>query len=186
MKRIITRQNAGLNIFFFLKKGIFAQYWITFQTFIMGIRKKGTIPKRLIFVLKTFCTNFNLAATEINWIDNGTSKLTTLIASISEEHDERVVGVATVASRGLSKGQIEKSKATAQIRSLLMRPNGWPVSPIQALFFWQGHHIESLIPCLTFCRTDKENSVTFGAGLDAAKAITSSVFSWVFAYHSRG
>ncbi len=42
----------------------------------------------------------------VTGIDVGTSKITTLIATVPEEGDARVVGVSTVPSRGLRKGQV--------------------------------------------------------------------------------
>jgi len=42
----------------------------------------------------------------VTGIDIGTSKITTLIASANDDSTIRVIGVSTVASRGLRKGQI--------------------------------------------------------------------------------
>lgn len=52
----------------------------------------------------------------ISGIDVGTSKITTLIATVPEEGDARVIGVSTVPSRGLRKGQVVNiEEATAAI-----------------------------------------------------------------------
>ncbi len=52
----------------------------------------------------------------VSGIDVGTSKISTLIATVPEEGDPRVIGVATVASRGLRKGQVVNiEEATAAI-----------------------------------------------------------------------
>ncbi len=42
----------------------------------------------------------------VSGIDVGTSKITTLIATLSEEGDAQVIGVSTVPSKGLRKGQV--------------------------------------------------------------------------------
>lgn len=42
----------------------------------------------------------------VSGIDVGTSKITTLIATLSEEGDAQVIGVSTIASKGLRKGQV--------------------------------------------------------------------------------
>ncbi len=42
----------------------------------------------------------------VSGIDVGTSKITTLIATVPEEGDARVIGVSSVPSRGLRKGQV--------------------------------------------------------------------------------
>jgi cell division protein FtsA len=56
----------------------------------------------------------------VSGIDVGTSKITTLIATIPEEGDARVIGVSTVPSRGLRKGQVVNiEEATAAISQSL-------------------------------------------------------------------
>lgn len=56
----------------------------------------------------------------VSGIDVGTSKITTLIATVPEEGDARVIGVSTVASRGLRKGQVVNiEEATAAISQSL-------------------------------------------------------------------
>ncbi len=52
----------------------------------------------------------------VSGIDVGTSKITTLIATVTEEGEARVIGVSTVPSRGLRKGQVVNiEEATAAI-----------------------------------------------------------------------
>ena len=56
----------------------------------------------------------------VTGIDVGTSKITTLIATVPEEGDARVIGVSTVPSRGLRKGQVVNiEEATAAISQSL-------------------------------------------------------------------
>lgn len=56
----------------------------------------------------------------VTGIDVGTSKITTLIATIPEEGDARVIGVSTVPSRGLRKGQVVNiEEATVAISASL-------------------------------------------------------------------
>jgi cell division protein FtsA len=56
----------------------------------------------------------------VSGIDVGTSKITTLIATLSEEGDAQVIGVSTVPSRGLRKGQVVNiEEATAAISQSL-------------------------------------------------------------------
>lgn len=56
----------------------------------------------------------------VSGIDVGTSKITTLIATVPEEGDARVIGVSTVPSRGLRKGQVVNiEEATAAISQSL-------------------------------------------------------------------
>jgi cell division protein FtsA len=56
----------------------------------------------------------------VSGIDVGTSKITTLIATISEEEEAQVIGVSSVPSRGLRKGQVVNiEEATAAISQSL-------------------------------------------------------------------
>jgi cell division protein FtsA len=56
----------------------------------------------------------------VSGIDVGTSKITTLIATVPEEGDARVIGVSSVASRGLRKGQVVNiEEATVAISGAL-------------------------------------------------------------------
>lgn len=56
----------------------------------------------------------------INSIDIGTSKITTLVAAITEDNEARIIGVSTVPSKGLRKGQVVNiEEATETISSSL-------------------------------------------------------------------
>ena len=56
----------------------------------------------------------------VSGIDVGTSKITTLIATCTEEGDAQVIGVSTVPSQGLRKGQVVNiEEATAAISQSL-------------------------------------------------------------------
>jgi len=56
----------------------------------------------------------------VSGIDVGTSKITTLIATISEEEEAQVIGVSSVPSRGIRKGQVVNiEEATAAISQSL-------------------------------------------------------------------
>lgn len=110
-------------------------------------------------------------------IDIGTSKITTLIASISEEQDVRVVGVATVASRGLRKGQIVNiEEATSAISSSLDAAERMAgVSVASAFILTGGNHIASLNShgVVAVAEPDKEISANDVVRvIDAAKAIS--------------
>jgi cell division protein FtsA len=81
----------------------------------------------------------------VSGIDVGTSKITTLIAIVGEEGDARVIGVSTVASHGLRKGQVVNiEEATGAISGALEgaeRMAGTQVA--QAFLSVGGAHIAS-------------------------------------------
>ncbi|MFH0749799.1 MAG: cell division protein FtsA [Candidatus Gottesmanbacteria bacterium] len=110
-------------------------------------------------------------------IDIGTSKITTVISSVSEEQELRVVGVSTVPSKGLRKGQIvnieEATSAISQSLDSAERMAG--VSVASAFILTGGNHIASLNShgVVAVAEPDKEiseNDVT--RVIDAAKAIS--------------
>lgn len=78
-------------------------------------------------------------------LDVGTSKITTLIATIPEEGDARVIGVSTVPSRGLRKGQVvnieEATVAISQSLEAAERMAGTQVA--RAYISVGGAHIAS-------------------------------------------
>lgn len=82
---------------------------------------------------------------QVTGLDVGTSKITTLIATIPEEGDARVVGVSTVPSRGLRKGQVvnieEATVAISQSLEAAERMAGTQVS--RAYISVGGAHIAS-------------------------------------------
>ncbi|MCX6792242.1 MAG: cell division protein FtsA [Candidatus Gottesmanbacteria bacterium] len=81
----------------------------------------------------------------VSGIDVGTSKITTLIATIPEEGDARVIGVSSVASRGLRKGQVvnieEATVAISQSLEAAERMAGTQVG--RAFLSVGGAHIAS-------------------------------------------
>lgn len=81
----------------------------------------------------------------VSGIDVGTSKITTLIATIPEEGDVRVIGVSSVASRGIRKGQVvnieEATAAISQSLEAAERMAGTQVG--RALISVGGAHIAS-------------------------------------------
>ncbi len=85
--------------------------------------------------------------TQISAIDIGSSKITTIIASVGEEDQKvRVVGVASVPSRGIRKSQIvdieEAIEAVTESVEAAERMAGFSIS--QALVSISGIHINSL------------------------------------------
>lgn len=82
---------------------------------------------------------------QVTGLDVGTSKITTLIATIPEEGDARVIGVSTVPSRGLRKGQVvnieEATVAISQSLEAAERMAGTQVA--RAFISVGGAHIAS-------------------------------------------
>lgn len=113
----------------------------------------------------------------VTGIDIGTSKITTLIANVNEDSAIRVIGVSTVASRGLRKGQIvnieEATSAISQSLEAAERMAGTSVA--SAYLLTGGNHIASLNShgVVAVAEPDKEiteNDVK--RVIDAAKAIS--------------
>jgi cell division protein FtsA len=81
----------------------------------------------------------------VSGIDVGTSKITTLIATVPEEGDARVIGVSSVPSRGLRKGQVvnieEATVAISQSVEAAERMAGTQVG--RAFLSVGGAHIAS-------------------------------------------
>lgn len=81
----------------------------------------------------------------VSGIDVGTSKITTLIATVPEEGDARVIGVSSVISHGLRKGQVvnieEATAAISQSLEAAERMAGTQVG--RALLSVGGAHIAS-------------------------------------------
>lgn len=81
----------------------------------------------------------------VSGIDVGTSKITTLIATLSEEGDAQVIGVSTVPSKGLRKGQVvnieEATAAISQSLDAAERMSGASVG--KAYLAVGGSHIAS-------------------------------------------
>ena len=113
----------------------------------------------------------------VTGIDIGTSKITTLIASANDDSTIRVIGVSTVASRGLRKGQIVNiEEATSVIsQSLEAAERMAGISVASAYLLTGGNHIASLNShgVVAVAEPDKEitdNDVK--RVIDAAKAIS--------------
>ena len=109
-------------------------------------------------------------------IDVGTSKITTLIATSTEEGDANVVGVATVPSRGLRKGQVVNiDEATAAISSSVdaaERMAGTSVA--RAYVSIGGNHIASMNSHGVVAVSEPEKEITQSdvrRVIDAAKAV---------------
>jgi len=113
----------------------------------------------------------------VTGIDIGTSKITTLIASVNEDSAIRVIGVSTVASRGLRKGQIvnieEATTAIAQSLEAAERMAGTSVA--SAYLLTGGNHIASLNSHGVVAVADPDKEITENdvkRVIDAAKAIS--------------
>lgn len=113
----------------------------------------------------------------VTGIDIGTSKITTLIASVNDDSAIRVIGVSTVVSRGLRKGQIVNiEEATSGIsESLESAERMAGTSAASAFLLTGGNHIASLNShgVVAVAEPDKEitgNDVK--RVIDAAKAIS--------------
>lgn len=82
----------------------------------------------------------------VSGIDVGTSKITTLIATVTEDQEARVAGVSTVDSRGLRKGQVvnieEATQAISQSLEGAERMAGMSVG--RAFISVGGSHIASI------------------------------------------
>lgn len=112
----------------------------------------------------------------ISGIDIGSSKITTLIASVSEDQDVRVIGVSTVASKGLRKGQIVNiEEATAAISQSLEAAERMAGASVGSAFILTGgNHIASMNShgVVAVAEPDKEITVNdVKRVIDAAKAI---------------
>jgi len=81
----------------------------------------------------------------VSGIDVGTSKITTLISTISEEDEAQVIGVSSVPSRGIRKGQVVNiEEATAAISQSLDAAERMAGSSIgKAYISVGGSHISS-------------------------------------------
>lgn len=81
----------------------------------------------------------------VSGIDVGTSKITTIIATLSDEGEAQVIGVSTVPSRGLRKGQVvnieEATSAISQSLESAERMAGTSVA--RAVISVGGSHIAS-------------------------------------------
>ncbi len=115
--------------------------------------------------------------TTIASIDIGTSKITTLIATPAEDGDVHVLGVSTVPSKGLRKGQVVNiEEATAAIsQSLEAAERMAGVSVARAFIGIGGSHIASINShgVVAIAEPDKEiTQFDVRRVIDAAKAVS--------------
>lgn len=113
----------------------------------------------------------------VSGIDVGTSKITTLVAVLSEEGEARVIGVSTVPSRGLRKGQVVNiEEATAAISSSLESAERMAGTSIGRAFVCVGGaHIASLNSHGVVAVAEPEREITqfdVKRVIDAAKAVS--------------
>ncbi|EKD67085.1 MAG: hypothetical protein ACD_48C00608G0002 [uncultured bacterium] len=113
----------------------------------------------------------------VTGIDIGTSKITTLIASANDDSTIRVIGVSTVASRGLRKGQIVNiEEATSVIsQSLEAAERMAGISVASAYLLTGGNHIASLNSHGVVAVAEPDKEITANdvkRVIDAAKAIS--------------
>lgn len=113
----------------------------------------------------------------ISGIDIGTSKITTLIASVTDDQELRIIGVASLASKGLRKGQIvnieEATSAVSESLEAAERMAG--VSVGKTFITVGGNHIASLNShgVVAVAEPDREISESdVHRVIDAAKAIS--------------
>ncbi len=110
-------------------------------------------------------------------IDIGTSKVTTLIASITDDGYANIVGVSTVTSRGIRKGQVvnieEASSVISQSLEAAERMAG--VSAPQAFVSIGGNHIASINSHGVVAVAEPEKEIVDSdvkRVIDAAKAVS--------------
>ncbi len=115
--------------------------------------------------------------TIISGIDVGTSNITTLIATATEDGDARIIGVSTVASRGLRKGQVvnieEATIAISQSLESAERMAGASVA--RAFISVGGGHIASINSHGVVAVAEPEKEITAHdvmRVIDAAKAVS--------------
>ena len=112
----------------------------------------------------------------VSSIDVGTSKITTLIATIVEEGDANVVGVATIPSKGLRKGQVVNiEEATSAISASVDAAERMAGSSItRAYISVGGNHISSINSHGVVAVAEPEKEITqhdVARVIDAAKAV---------------
>jgi len=110
-------------------------------------------------------------------IDIGTAKITTLIATISEEGYANVIGVSTVPSRGLRKSQVVNiDEATAAISQSLEAAERMAGTSVSAAFVSVGgNHIASLNSHGVVAVAEPEKEITgqdVKRVVEAAKAVS--------------
>lgn len=113
----------------------------------------------------------------VTGIDVGTSKITTLIATLTEEGEARVIGVSTVPSRGLRKGQVvnidEATQAVSQSLEAAERMAG--TSAANAYVSVGGNHVASQNSHGVVAVAEPDREITHNdvrRVIDAAKAVS--------------
>lgn len=113
----------------------------------------------------------------ISGIDIGTSKTTTLIASVEDDGELRIIGVATMASKGIRKGQIvnieEATSAISQSLDAAERMAGASVG--KTFISVGGNHIASMNSHGVVAVAEPDREITINdvkRVIDAAKAIS--------------
>lgn len=112
----------------------------------------------------------------VSSIDIGSSKITTLIASVGEEETVNVLGVSTVPSRGIRKGQVVNIEdATASISQSLDAAERMAGTTVGSAYVGiGGSHITSLNSHGVVAVADPEKEITqhdVSRVIDAAKAV---------------
>jgi cell division protein FtsA len=113
----------------------------------------------------------------ISGIDIGTSKITTLIATMTELNEARVIGVSSIVSRGLRKGQVVNiEEATAAIsQSLEGAERMAGTSVARAFITVGGNHISSINSHGVVAVAEPEKEITeqdVKRVIEAAKAVS--------------
>jgi len=113
----------------------------------------------------------------ISGIDIGTSKITTLVASVEEDGELRIIGVATTASRGIRKGQIVNiEEATSAISDSLEAAERMAGTSVGKTFInVGGAHIASMNSHGVVAVAEPDREITsndVSRVIDAAKAIS--------------
>ena len=113
----------------------------------------------------------------ISGIDIGTSKITTLVASVEEDGELRIVGVATAVSRGIRKGQIVNiEEATSAISDSLEAAERMAGTSVGKTFLTVGgSHIASMNSHGVVAVAEPDREITpndVKQVIDAAKAIS--------------
>jgi len=113
----------------------------------------------------------------ISGIDIGTSKITTLVASLEEDGELRIIGVASTVSRGIRKGQIVNiEEATSAISDSLEAAERMAGTSVGKTFLTVGgSHIASMNSHGVVAVAEPDREITANdvkRVIDAAKAIS--------------
>ncbi len=113
----------------------------------------------------------------VSGIDVGTSKITTVLAVLTDEGEARVVGVSTIPSKGLRKGQVVNIEEASSVISLSLeaaeRMAGMSIG--RTFITVGGNHISSMNShgVVAVAEPDREITQTdVGRVIEAAKAVS--------------